>query len=155
MAKKDTEIYCKMMAKGADYIDALAAAGYKVDNEDSARRQKRNLDKNSKIQSRIKELVAYYKENPERKDAPIDAMTPAPTPGGKMSAREYLESVINDIEQDQKSRIQAAVALLPYEEAKIAPKGKKEGAKDTAKQATTSGKFATLGNQAEFLGTMN
>ena len=51
------------------------------------------------------------------------------------------------------NRISAAAIVIPFEEAKVAPVGKKEGAIDDAKDKTTSGKFATFSNQQDFFET--
>ncbi|MDR8306087.1 terminase small subunit, partial [Acinetobacter baumannii] len=44
-------------------------------------------------------------------------------------------------------RMQAAIAALPYKHGKVAEKGKKETKQDKAKEATKTGKYATLDNQ--------
>jgi len=44
-------------------------------------------------------------------------------------------------------RMQAAIAALPYKHGKVAEKGKKETKQDKAKEATRTGKYATLDNQ--------
>ena len=60
---------------------------------------------------------------------------------------EFLESVYSDPVEDMVLRVNAAKAALPYVHGKVAEKGKKETKADEAKQATNSGKFATLSAQ--------
>lgn len=155
MAKKDTEIYCRCIALDMTPAQALTEAGYKTDNPDSVRRQHDNLQKRAAIQSRIKELKQYFADHPHLAKPTIEPDDKKPVVQKQLSAKEYLLQTLNDAGQEPKLRLQAAVALLPYEEAKIAPKGKKEDAKDVAKNATTTGKFATMDHQAEFFGVMN
>lgn len=155
MAKKDTEIYCRCIALGMTPAQALTEAGYKTDKMDSVRRQHDNLQKRPAIQNRIKELKEYFKDNPHLAKPVTQPDDQQPVVVKELKAREYLTQVLSDVGQDPKIRMQAAIALLPYEDAKIAPKGKKEDAKDTAKAATTTGKFATLDYQPEFLMVMN
>ena len=59
----------------------------------------------------------------------------------------FLESVYSDPVEDMALRVRAAQAALPYVHGKVAEKGKKETKADEAKQATNSGKFATLSAQ--------
>ncbi len=155
MAKKDTEIYCRCIALDMTPAQALTEAGYKTDNPDSVRRQHDILQKRASIQARIKELKQYFDDNPHLAKPITEPDDDKPVVKKQHSAKEYLLQTLNDPGQEPKLRLQAAVALLPYEEAKIAPKGKKEDAKDAAKTATTSGKFATMDHQADFFGVMN
>ena len=60
---------------------------------------------------------------------------------------EFLESVYSDPVEDMALRVNAAKAALPYVHGKVAEKGKKETKAEEAKQATNSGKFATLSAQ--------
>lgn len=60
---------------------------------------------------------------------------------------EFLKSVYTDQVEDMALRVRAAQAALPYIHGKVAEKGKKETKADEAKQATNSGKFATLSAQ--------
>lgn len=155
MAKKDTEIYCRCIALGMTPAQALTEAGYKTDKPDSVRRQHDILQKRADIQTRIKELKQYFDDNPDLAKPVTEPDTDKPVVQQELNARGYLTQVLNDIGQPPKLRLQAAVALLPYEEAKIAQTGKKEEAKNVAKTATTSGKFATMDHQADLCGMMN
>ncbi|MFA9487114.1 MULTISPECIES: hypothetical protein [unclassified Moraxella] len=124
MAKKCIETYAKCIAKGYDWLDAMEQAGYKVDNLESAKRQKRNLDGDESIKKRIKELTEYYAK---KENNPTDITE-------KLSPREYLESVFNNVENNPDHRLKAAIALMPYEEAKKGEKGVKESKIETAEQ---------------------
>lgn len=61
---------------------------------------------------------------------------------------EYLKSVWMNEDADDKLRLDAAKAGLPYIHGKVAEKGKKETKADEAKAAARAGgKFGTLGSQ--------
>lgn len=144
MAKYDRNLYCKLMAQGLHYKDAMREAGYNMDNPDSIRKTKANLDKNTKVQAEIKRLKEYYAENPER-------LTPEAQKAQQqqMTAIEYLRSVYNNPEEETKYRVQAANIVAQFEQPKMAPKGKKEDAIDTAKNKSETGRFATMSHQAD------
>ncbi len=71
----------------------------------------------------------------------------APPPGLKDEGefyedpKEFLRAVMNDRQEDRKMRLQAAVALLPYEHQKLGESGKKEQ-KDKEAAAAGRGRFA-------------
>jgi hypothetical protein len=71
---------------------------------------------------------------------PPEAEAPA-SPPKRLTAREYLSALVNDLEADAKLRLDAAKRLIEFEESKPAPLGKKETKKEAAKQAA-GGKFA-------------
>ena len=60
---------------------------------------------------------------------------------------EFLKEVWKNNDLDIDVRLSAARSALPYIHGKIGEKGKKEAQADSAKQATTSGKFATFSKQ--------
>ncbi|RSC23544.1 hypothetical protein EGS47_12710 [Acinetobacter sp. FDAARGOS_515] len=60
---------------------------------------------------------------------------------------EFLKEVWKNNDLDLDVRLSAARSALPYVHGKVAEKGKKETKADEAKQATNSGKFATLSAQ--------
>ena len=64
---------------------------------------------------------------------------------------EFLTAVFNNADglYTPKERINAAIALLPYTEQKLAQTGKKEDAIDTAREKSESGRFSTMSNQLE------
>ena len=61
----------------------------------------------------------------------------------RLTAVQFLESIINDRTIDLVTRVNAAKALLPYQEKKPGSGGKKEQQKDAAKEAAR-GKFAPM-----------
>lgn len=63
--------------------------------------------------------------------------------------REALLELLNDA--DPTIALKAATALMPYMYARIAPAGKKEGEKQSAIEATKTGRFATLSQQSDKL----
>ncbi len=60
---------------------------------------------------------------------------------------DFLIKVMNFNGNKLPLRMQAAIAALPYKHGKVAEKGKKETKQDKAKEATKTGKYATLDNQ--------
>ncbi|MDC5278278.1 terminase small subunit, partial [Acinetobacter baumannii] len=60
---------------------------------------------------------------------------------------EFLTKVMSFNGNKLNIRMQAAMALMPYKHGKVAEKGKKETKQDKAKEATKTGKYATLDNQ--------
>ena len=61
--------------------------------------------------------------------------------------REALIELLND--PDPNIVLKVASTLMPYYHAKVEASGKKETQRTNAKQATTTGRFATLSNQSE------
>lgn len=145
------EAYCHAVADGLEPIDAVKKVGY---NPAHATRQVHRMDNNSEVQTRIAELKAIKHIQAKQKQGKDVSVDKLPTNVARtVNALDFLSNTYNDIAQPMKVRVQAAVAALPYEEAKIAPKGKKDGAIDNAKKATSTGKFATLSNQTDIFGT--
>ena len=145
------EAYCHARAEGLEPIDAAKKAGY---NPDHATRQAHRMENNSEVQVRIAELkaVKHIQSKQKQGKAVSTDMLAAPV-ANIVNALDFLNTTYNDANQPMKVRVQAAVAALPYEEARIAPKGKKEGAVDGAKKAATTGRFATLSNQSDMFAT--
>ena len=66
--------------------------------------------------------------------------------------RDFLLYVMNNQQEDPDARRDAAKALLPFEHARLAPKGKKESLNDAAKKpsrfgAATPPRLATAGGK--------
>lgn len=78
------------------------------------------------------------------KNWPFGAQPPAPPPPPELpkvlTAREYLSQVMNNVEVDEKLRIDAAKKLIDFEEAKPAPVGKKAAQDAEAKKR--AGRFS-------------
>lgn len=61
---------------------------------------------------------------------------------------DFLVAVFSNPDVDNKLRVEAAKAALPYKHGKVAEKGKKEFKADEAKKAATGGgRFGTLSSQ--------
>ena len=124
------------IASGLLQKDAAILAGYK---ENHAASQASRLMKNP-------ELITYIEEKRQQRKPKIENR-------GVVVAIEnddplnYLKSVWTNEAEDPALRLNAAKAALPYVHGKVAEKGKKETKADEAKQATNSGKFATLSAQ--------
>lgn len=69
--------------------------------------------------------------------------------GDKSDPKDILLDLLNDA--DPTIALKAATALMPYMYARIAPAGKKEGEKQSAIEATKTGRFATLSQQSDKL----
>lgn len=67
--------------------------------------------------------------------------------GDKSDPKDILLGLLNDA--DPTIALKAATALMPYMYARIAPAGKKEGEKQSAIEATKTGRFATLSQQSD------
>ena len=73
----------------------------------------------------------------EEEEEPIDDL-PKTT-----DAKEFLEAVVASPNVKLAQRMEAAKTLIPFQHGKIGEKGKKETKADSAKVASTSGRFAT------------
>ena len=141
------EAYSHAVADGLDPIEAAKSVGY---NPQYITRQVYRLENNAEVQKRIAELKAVkHIQQKQREGKPVSTDNLPPIVAKKVKALDFLCTTYNDASQPMKVRVQAAVAALPYEEAKVAAIGKKEQSKDDAKKATTSGRFATLSNQPD------
>lgn len=147
------EAYCHAVADGLEPIDAVKKVGY---NPQHATRQAYRLENNSEVQTRIAELKAVkHIQAKQREGRPVKADNLPKAVTTRVKALDFLNDTYNDPSQPMKVRVQAAVAALPYEEAKVAAIGKKEAVKDNAKKQTSTGKFATLSNQPDMLEVSN
>lgn len=153
MSKQRQEAYCQYVADGMSEADAVRKAGYSVKGS-SVTIQVARLANNKAVQKRIVELKAA-KLVREAGSEPVKGLPDDSNPDllKTMSSIEFLRAVYRNPENKIGNRISAAAIVIPFEEAKVAPKGKKEDAIDSAKEATTSGKFATFSNQQDFFST--
>lgn len=145
MSKRRQELYCQYVADGMDEREAIEKAGYSTKGNGISIQLSR-LQNNPAVQKRITELKAVS-HNAENIDLPDDCN---PEVLKNLSAIDFLRAVYRNPANKLGNRISAASIVLPYEEAKLAPKGKKEGAVDNAKQGTLRGRFATFSNQDIF-----
>lgn len=154
MSKQRQELYCQYVADGMSEADAVRKAGYSVKGS-SVTIQVARLANNQAVQKRIIEIKAaklvQQSDGEPITDLPDDCN---PELLKTMSAIEFLRATFRNPANKMALRLSAAATVLPYEEAKIAPKGKKEDAVDNAKQAASTGKFATFSNQQDFFETL-
>lgn len=153
MSKQRQEMYCQYVADGMSEQDAVRKAGYSVKGS-SVTIQVTRLQNNPTVQKRIVELKAA-KLVSESDGQPIDDLPDDCNPAllKTITAIDFLRAVYRNPANKIGNRISAAAIVIPFEEAKVAPKGKKEGAIDDAIEATTTGKFATFSNQQDLLGS--
>ncbi|UZA13271.1 hypothetical protein [Moraxella bovis] len=158
------ERYARLVASGMDLHTAALEAGCK--NHEAARKFVADMAKRENVQAFIHQVrtvdaglttptdnttattdISY----PNAPATPIEKTQARQAPTTKQSPLEFLTSVFNNAEglYTPKERINAAIALLPYTEQKLAQTGKKEDAIDTAREKSENGRFSTLSNQLE------
>lgn len=148
--------FARAIVDGATNKEAAISAGYP---EKTASQQGSKLRNNPEVAVYIEKLKAdkegrsltsgESKVKPENKtensgedDNPLDDFN-----FDGDDPLEFLIAVMKSTGNKMPLRMQAAIAALPYKYGKVAEKGKKETKQDKAKEATKSGKFATLENQ--------
>ncbi|MDO4895003.1 hypothetical protein [Moraxella sp.] len=156
------ERYARLVASGMDLHTAALEAGCK--NHEAARKFVADMAKRENVQAFINEVRTVNTELTTQTDntttditypnAPATASETAQVrqaPTTPQSPLEFLTSVFNNADglYTPKERINAAIALLPYTEQKLAQTGKKEDAIDNARAKSESGRFSTLSNQLE------
>ena len=145
--KQRQERFCQLVADGMAETDAVRAAGYSVKSS-SVTIQVTRLQNNPVVQKRIVELKAAKLVGQSNGQPVLDLPDDSnPELLKTMTSIEFLRAVYRNPANKITNRISAAAIVIPFEEAKVAPKGKKEDAIDGAKEATVSGKFATFSNQ--------
>ena len=167
-----SKAFAQAVVDGMSNKDAAISAGY---SEKTAMQQGSKLAKLPEVIAYITKLRADKKLTP--KDEKLTSSKPKPTSNvqvvkvGKIESGpeqahgqfvgrdeiaigshedplEYLKSVWMNERADEKLRLDAAKAGLPYVHGKVADKGKKETKTDEAKAAAKGGgKFGTLGSQ--------
>ncbi len=145
--KQRQELFCQYVADGMAETDAVRKAGYSTKGS-SVTIQVTRLQNNPAVQKRIVELKAARLVS-ESDGEPITDLPDDCNPQllKTMTSIEFLRAVYRNPANKIGNRISAAAIVIPFEEAKVAPVGKKEGAIDGAKEKTTSGKFSTFSNQ--------
>lgn len=142
------ERYARLVASGTDLHTAAIQAGCK--NHESARKFVADMAKRDNVQAFINELKAanhgLQDDQANKKAASSEAKE-----AEYETPLAFLTSVFNNANgiYTPKERINAAIALLPYTEQKLAQTGKKEDAADNAKHKSENGRFATLSNQTD------
>lgn len=156
------ERYARLVASGVDLHTAAIEAGCK--NHEAARKFVADMAKRENVQAFINQVRTVNTELTTKTDNAMTDITypnvPATTsetaqiqqaPTAKQSPLEFLTAVFNNVEglYTPKERINAAIALLPYTEQKLAQTGKKEGEVNNATDKSQNGRFATLSHQAD------
>lgn len=119
MTKKDAAIQAGCPAKTA----SQAASRYEKDPDVQA------------AMSRTVAVEAMKAGDPPPVNSDVNILPAADDP------KDYLLSVMNNLGEDPKLRLDAAKALMPYVHGKVAEQGKKDAKSDAAK-AAGRGKFA-------------
>lgn len=146
--------YAKHVANGMDFHTAALKAGCK--NHESARKFVADMAKRENVQACITELQKVQNGlGQNSQDEPTATVPDAPQTPKYETPSEFLTAVFNNTDglYTPKERINAAIALLPYTEHKLAQTGKKEDELDNAKNKSENGRFATLSNQADMFGS--
>lgn len=157
------ERYARLVASGMDLHTAALEAGCK--NHEAARKFVADMAKRENVQAFINQVrtvntklttptdnaattnIAY--PNAPATTSETDQVRQALTT--PQSPLEFLTSVFNNAEglYTPKERINAAIALLPYTEQKLAQTGKKEDVMDNARAKAENGRFSTFSNQTD------
>lgn len=152
--------YAKHVASGMDFHTAALKAGCK--NHESARKFVADMAKRENVQAHIAELkkvqnaLGQDSQNNQNSQDELTATVPdAPNTPKYETPSAFLTAVFNNADglYTPKERINAAIALLPYTEHKLAQTGKKEDELDNAKNKSENGRFATLSNQSDMFGS--
>ena len=158
------ERYARLVASGMDLHTAALEAGCK--NHEAARKFVADMAKRENVQAFINQVRTVNTKlttptdnttattNITYPNAPATTIKTAQmrqAPTAKQSPLEFLTAVFNNAEglYTPKERINAAIALLPYTEQKLAQTGKKEDAIDMAREKSESGRFSTFSNQTD------
>lgn len=150
------EKFALAIVDGKTNKEAAISAGYA---EKTASQQGSKLSKDPEIIVYIEKLKAQKEGRSLTSDQPKVKPENEPenssedeTPVGEFQFEgddplDFLIKVMNFNGNKLPLRMQAAIAALPYKHGKVAEKGKKETKQDKAKEATRTGKYATLDNQ--------
>lgn len=158
------ERYARLVASGMDLHTAALEAGCK--NHEAARKFVVDMAKRENVQAFINQVRTVNTElitptddatattditYPNAPATTIKTAQMQQVPTAKQSPLEFLTAVFNNAEglYTPKERINAAIALLPYTEQKLAQTGKKEDAIDMAREKSESGRFSTFSNQTD------
>ena len=131
---------------GKSNKDAALAAGYSVKTAGPAgSRLAKDDDVVRLLKKKPASDVGYAPDGVKTPDAPknwpFGIEQPAePEPPKKLTAREFLSQVVNDLEMDEKLRLDAAKKLIEFEESKPGAAGKKEQRQKDAEKV--AGRFS-------------
>lgn len=137
--------YAEARMSGLSVKNSALAAGCP---EKTASQAGSRLEKHPNVVAHLSRLK--HKESDENPAVGRDAVDPvvASSMGFYEDPMEMLRHAMNDRLLEPKMRIQAAVALLPYEHKKLGESGKKEDQAETAKGAV-KGRFAPAAPPAQ------
>lgn len=133
--------FAEAIANGLNQKEAAIMAGY---SENQAASIGSRLMKNENVKAHVKRVEEALQARAKIIPARVSATAVILDMNDPLN---YIRSVWQDEGEDPRIRLDAAKAALPYVHGKVAEKGKKETKADEAKQATSSGKFATLSAQ--------
>ena len=148
------QAYARLVASGKDLHTSALEAGCK--NHESARKFVADMAKRENVQAFIAELKKVQNAlGQDNQDEPTNTVPNTPQAPKYETPLGFLTAVFNNANglYTPKERINAAIALLPYTEQKLAQTGKKEDAMDNAKIKSERGRFATLSNQSDMFGS--
>ena len=135
-----SKAFAQAIVDGMSNRDAAIYAGYSVK---TASQQGTMLAKNPEVAARINDLK-QKREKVEQLKAKSDTLKEIK----KHKCTDPMDKLLEFMNSgDPEVELEAAKVLMPYIHGKVAPIGKKEGEAKEAKQATTSGKFATFSKQ--------
>ena len=140
-------LFADCLFSGMSNKEAAIEAGY---SKATASQQGSKLAKDEDVLRYLKQLKdqakTEVKKKQEVKVLPEVKYVDDDEPKIKVP-KEALLKLMND--PDPAMQLKAATALMPYMHARIAPAGKKEGEKQSAIEATKTGRFATLSQQSD------
>ena len=131
------EAFARAIACGLNQTEAYVEAGY---SEKTATQGAARLIKEPDVIERIRELTNEAKivNNVNHQISEPDPM-PESVVGPSHDPKNFLMSLMCDIDADPKLRFEAAKALMPYIHGKIGEQGKKETKEEIAKAASKQG----------------
>jgi len=130
--------YAEARLAGLSIRDSALAAGCP---EKSASQAGSRLEKHPNVLAHLERLKSA--ESDSVPAAGRDAPNPNTASAGQFydDPKEMLRAAMNDRLLDPKTRLQAAIALMPFEHQRLGEGGKKEGQQKSAEGAVT-GRFA-------------
>lgn len=131
--------YAEARMSGLSIKDAALAAGCPLKTASQAGSR---LEKHPSVLAHLSRLKTLESEsNPVAGRDPVDASQASTDAKFFEDPKDMLRHAMNDRKLDVKARLQAAIALLPFEHQKLGESGKKEQ-KETAAQGAVTGRFA-------------
>lgn len=123
---------------GLSVREAALAAGCP---EKTASQAGSRLEKHPNVMAHLERLKGIESDTNPVAGRDVHNPNAAPLAPVFEDPKEFLQAAMNDRTLDPKMRMQAAIALLPFEHQKLGESGKKEQ-KDSAAQNAVTGRFA-------------